>query len=116
MPEVNQTILIDLEIDEVIDNALTGTKLENVPTDDDYLITLLATADAFDIEHELEADTDTLVQPSVIGDTLRNPVQPDDLVGRFMVTGGSKMFYKIEGGASAGQVIAKFIYTPASML
>jgi len=104
MSQVNQTVRTTVAANSTEDNVLQGTKLENVPTDANYLVRLFATADAFDIEHELEADTDVLVQQSIVGDTDRRPQDPEDFLGEWPVTGGSKLFLKVVNNAGTAQV------------
>jgi len=104
MAQVNQTVRTTVAANSTEDNVLQGTKLENVPTDANYLVRLFATADSFDIEHELEADTDVLVQQGIVGDTDRRPQDPEDFLGEWPVTGGSKLFLKVINGAGTSQV------------
>jgi len=100
--QVNQTVRTSLSADETIDNVFQGTKLENVPTDGNYLVKLWATADSFDVLHELEADTDVLIQEGIVGNTDRRPQDPEDFLGAWAVTGGSKLFLRVkETGSSA---------------
>lgn len=93
--QVNQTVRTEVAADTTLDNVLAGTKLENVPTDSNYLVKVWGTADSFEIEHELEADTDVLIQPGIVGDTDRRPQDPEDFLGQWPVTGGSKLFLKV---------------------
>lgn len=96
MAQVTQTIRNEVAADTTEQNVLVGTKLENVPTDAQaYRVTVLAAADSFDLLHKLEADTDVAVQESVIGATDRKPVDPDDFVGEFLVSGGTKLFLQL---------------------
>jgi len=96
MAQVVQTIRNEVAANTTEANVLVGTKLENVPTDARaYRVTVLAAASSFDLVHKLEADTDVAVQESVIGDTDRKPVDPDDFVGSFLVTGGTKLFLQL---------------------
>ena len=115
MPQIVQTIKTDITADSTIENALVGTKLENVPTDAmAYAVSILASADSFDVTHKVEADTDVAVQSSIIGDTLRKPVDPDDFVGQFMVSGGTKLFLELSNSDSANdhETLHTFILEP----
>jgi hypothetical protein len=117
MPQVVQTIRVNPAANTTLPNILQDTKLENVPTDDNYMVEVFATADSFDVTHKLEADTDVLIQPSIVGDTDRNPIDPDDFVGSFAVTGGSKLFLEISNAAgTAQQYNVKIFLTPLSMM
>ncbi len=115
MPKVTQTIRTDIGANSVDDNILENTKVHNVPTDDDYAVTILATADSFNVEHKLEADTDVLVQQSPIGNDDRRPINPDDHIGTWAVTGGSKLFLRVEEtGGAAQKATHTVILTPLS--
>lgn len=116
MPQVVQTIRRNIATTSTLANILQDTKLENVPTDDNYRVTVLAAASSFDVTHKLEADTDVLIQESVVGATDRKPVDPDDFVGEFMVTGGSKLFLQLSNsGAAAEDYTVTIFLTPLSM-
>lgn len=95
MGKVIATQSVDLDAGETIQNALAGTKLENVPTDANYRLVLLASATSLDVEHSLSVDTDEAVQPSIVGDNGRKPIEPDDIVDVFKVEGGSKLYYTV---------------------
>jgi hypothetical protein len=92
---VNQTVRTNVAASTTEANVFEGTKLENVPTDANYLVRVFATASSFDVEHEIEADTDVLIQQGIVGDTDRRPQDPEDFLGEFPVTGGSKLFCKV---------------------
>jgi len=116
MPQVVQTIRQNVGAGATLQNILQDTKLENVPTDDNYRVDVFSSASSFDVEHKLEADTDVLIQPSIVGDTDRNPIDPDDFVGSFAVTGGSKLFLQVSNsGGSAEDYNVKIFLTPLSM-
>jgi len=116
MPQVVQTIRVNVDADKTLPNVLQDTKLENVPTDDNYRLTVLSAASSFDVKHKLEADTDVLIQDSVVGDTDRKPLDPDDFVGEFMITGGSKLFLQVANGSGTAQDYTVTIFlTPLSM-
>lgn len=114
MPEVVQTFVTNLTSGQTVQNALQGTKLENVPTDAQaYQVTVLATADDFAVEHILEADTDVAIQRSTIGNqsTLQRPKDPDDYVTSFLVSGGTKLYLEIDNtDGAAGHDAAHTIY------
>lgn len=93
--QVNQTVRTSLAAGESRDNVFQGTKLENVPTDGNYAVTVFATADSFEVEHELEADTDVLIQQGIVGDVDRRPIDPDDFLGQWAVSGGTKLFLRV---------------------
>lgn len=113
MQPIVQTIFTDLDINETIENALVGSKIENVPTDADYQVDVYATADFFGVEHQIEADVDIAVQRGVVGNTLRKPNLEDDYVASFVVTGGSKLFLRLfETDGVASQTIHTFRLTP----
>lgn len=116
MPQVVQTIRVAPGAGATLANILQDTKLENVPTDDNYRVDVFASASSFDVTHKLEADTDVLIQPSIVGDVDRNPIDPDDFVGSFAVTGGSKLFLEVQNaGGAAESYNVKVFLTPLSM-
>jgi hypothetical protein len=118
MQIVNQTLRENIAANTTEENILVGTKLENVPTDDNYRVTILAAASSFDVQHKVEADTDVLVQPSIVGDTDRKPIEPDDFVGEFDVTGGSKLFLEVVNNDASNpqDYTVTITLTPLSML
>jgi len=117
MPQVTQTVRTNVAASTTEENVLENTKLENVPTDDAYMVTVLAAASSFDVTHKLEADTDVLIQPSVVGDTDRRPQDPEDFIGEFAVTGGSKLFLEVTNADSstAQDHTVTIVLTPMSM-
>lgn len=116
MPQVVQTIRVNIDAETTEANVLKNTKLENVPTDDNYRVSVLAAASSFDVTHKLEADTDVLIQDSIVGSTDRKPLDPDDFVGEFMITGGSKLFLQVSNTDTAAQDYTVTIFlTPLSM-
>lgn len=110
MPQVVQTIRATVPAESTLSNVLENTKLENVPTDANYRVSILATASSFDVQHKVEADTDVLVQESIVGDTERKPLDPDDFVGEFLVTGGSKLFLQVSNGTAGDETYIVTIY------
>ena len=113
MAQVNQTVRTTVAAGATEDNVLQGTKLENVPTDANYMVRLFATADSFDVKHELSADTDILVQKSIVGNDDRRPQDPEDFIGEWAVTGGSKLFLEVENGGGSSQIhTARIVLTP----
>lgn len=117
MPQVTQTVRTNIASNTTEDNVLENTKLENVPTDDAYMVTVLATASSFDVEHKLEADTDVLIQPSIVGDTDRRPQDPEDFIGEYAVTGGSKLFLEVTNNDASNPQdhTVTIVLTPMSM-
>lgn len=113
MPKVNQIVRTELTANQSVDNVFAGSKLENVPTDANYLVRAWAVADSFNVEMQIEADTDVLFQRSIVGDTLRRPQDPEDFIGEWGVTGGSKLFCKVdETGGTAQEHIIKVELIP----
>lgn len=98
-------------------NVLGDTKVTNVPTDDNYRVSFLATGSASGLEHELSADVDTAIQKSVVSSQNRVPLPNEDFVDEFDVAGGSKLFLEVEN-TTAGPLTYFFtvILTPFAML
>jgi len=109
---------VDLNAGESIDNVLSqvGSKLENIPTDANYRVTLAAQADSLDVEHSLSVDTDEAVQKSVVGSDGGTPRIPDDVVDQVAVEGGSKLYLSVDNTDSSGShtYVYKLRITPLS--
>lgn len=98
-----------------VDNVLTGTKVENIPNDDNYRVRLSATSSVADTKHQLDADTDSLLQSSLASSQNRVPLVPDDYVGSWDVKGGSKLFLSLDP-ASTGTYFFTIELIPFSIL
>lgn len=110
---ITKTEKVSLNANQTIQNALEGTKLENVPSGRNYAVIVLAQASSDDVRHKIEADTDVAVQDSIVGSQDRVPVRPDDLVDTFLVEGGTKLFLEVrETGNSAQTYYYKIILIP----
>lgn len=111
--KITKTEKVSLGANETIENALEGTKLENVPSGRNYNVTVLAQASSDDVRHKIEADTDVAVQDSLVGSQGRVPIRPDDLVDVFAVEGGTKLFLQLrETGGTSQTYYYKIILTP----
>lgn len=111
--KISKTDSVDLNGNETNPNALEGTKLENVPTDRNYDVTVYATADTADVRMSMDADTDVAIQDSLVSSQGRVPIVPDDFVESFAVTGGSKLFLELnETGGAAATFYYKIVLTP----
>lgn len=117
MPKITLTASVSVAANSTNDNVLQNTKVENVPVDDNYRVTFLATGSATGLLHTFEADTDIAVQESIAGAQNRVPLHPDDFVDEWDVRGGSKLFLKVEN-TTAGALthFHTVVLTPHSML
>lgn len=100
---ITKTEKVELAANEQIENVLEGTKLENVPTDRNYNVVVLAQATSLGVRHKIEADTDVAVQDSIVGDAGRVPIRPDDVVDTFAVEGGTKLFLQVNNTEASSQ-------------
>lgn len=111
--KISKTDSVSLSANETNDNALQGTKLENVPTDRNYDVKVFATASSADVRMSMDADTDVAIQDSLVSSQDRVPIVPDDFVESFAVTGGSKLFLELnETGGSSATFYYKIVLIP----
>lgn len=111
--KITKTEKISLSANEQIPNALQGTKLENVPSQRNYNVLVLAQASDDAVRHKIEADTDVAVQDSIVGSQNRVPIRPDDVVDTFAVEGGTKLFLELNNTSSSAQTYYyKIILSP----
>jgi hypothetical protein len=96
MAKVTESDSVEISAGSSDPNVLDNTRVENVPTDDDYLVRLLSQADDLDVRHTLEVDSQVAVQKSVVGSNGGRPVRPDDIITEVPVEGGSKLYLAVE--------------------